>query len=410
VDGRFALFWPVNAQVRGYHGPALEHRPTVRAAVVGTGFAASAHVEAVRRVPGVEVVAIAGRTTERARTAAQRLAIPVSLGDGRELLRDHAVDVVHVCTPNDLHADMTAAALDAGKHVLSEKPLAMDAGQTADLARRAAGADTVTGVCFNYRHYPLVAETRQILATGAEGEPHLIRGGYLQDWLLEQKDWNWRLESARGGSSRAMADIGSHWIDLIQHVTGRRVTRVYARTGRLHDVRRRPAGEAGTFVHGTGEDTVAVRVDTEDFATVLLDLEGGCPAVLNVSQVSPGLRNRLTFEIDTTRASLHWNQEYPNRLWIGRRDQPNDELVRDPALLSPPAARLAHYPAGHDEGWPDALKNLMIDFYGAVRTHAAGREPPASAVATFAEADQVMRVVEAVMESARNDRWVEIAA
>jgi predicted dehydrogenase len=352
----------------------------------------------------VEVIAMAGRTPERAGTVARELAIPLAVGDARELLGDDGIDVIHVCTPNDLHAEMSAAALDAGKHVLSEKPLAMDSSETADLARRAASSDGISGVCFNYRHYPLVAEARQMLASGAEGAPHLIRGGYLQDWLLEDTDWNWRLDSSRAGASRAMADIGSHWIDLIQHVTGRRVTRVFARLGRLHDVRRRPAGESGTFSRSTGGDAEPVEVDTEDFATVLLDLEGDCPAVLNVSQVSPGMRNRLTFEIDTPRASLQWNQEHPNRLWIGRRDRPNEELVRDPSLLSPDAARLAHYPAGHEEGWPDGLKNLMIDFYAAVRE----RRPP-STVASFAEADQVLRVVEAVVESGRRDGWVEVA-
>jgi predicted dehydrogenase len=377
--------------------------------VVGTGFAASAHVEAVRRVPGVEVAAIVGRTAERAQEAASRLAIPLATADAQELLEDRAIDAIHVCTPNDLHAAMSAAALEAGKHVLSEKPLGISSAETAELARLAAGGAAVTGVCFNYRHYPLVAETRQILAAGGEGEPHLIRGSYLQDWLLEDTDWNWRLESDRAGSSRAMADIGSHWVDLIQHVTGRHVTRVYARTGRLHEMRRRPEGGSETFVRDAGREGVAVPVDTEDFATVLLDLEGGCPAVLNVSQVSPGMRNRLTFEIDTRWASLQWNQEHPNRLWIGRRHRPNEQLVRDPALLSPPAAALAHYPAGHEEGWPDGLKNLMLDFYDAVRAHRSGDDPPQTAVATFAQADRVMRVVEATMESARSDRWVDVA-
>jgi predicted dehydrogenase len=372
---------------------------------VGTGFAAAAHVEALRRVPGVEVVGISGRTRERAQSVAQGLVIPLAVGDPRKLLEDDGIDVIHVCTPNDLHAEVTAAALDAGKHVLSEKPLGMNADETADLARRAATSEGRSGVCFNYRHYPLVAETRSILASGAEGKPHLIRGGYLQDWLLEQTDWNWRLESSRSGASRAMADIGSHWVDLIEHVTGWRVTRVFARVGRLHDVRRRPAGGSKSFTRAEGAQAEPVDVDTEDFATVLLDFEGRCPGVLTVSQVSPGLRNRLTFEIDTARASLQWNQEHPNRLWIGHRDKPNEELVRDPALLSPEAAGLTHYPGGHEEGWPDGLKNLMIDFYAAVR-----EARPPSTVASFADADHVLRVVEAVVESGRHDRWVDVAA
>jgi predicted dehydrogenase len=382
----------------------LRETRTVRAAVVGTGFAARSHVEAMRRVPGVEVAAIAGRTAERAAEAAAQLHVPRATADPAELLADDAIDVVHVCTPNDLHAEETAAALEAGKHVLSEKPLGMDTAETAALVQAAARADGISGVCFNYRHYPLVAQARAILASGAEGPPHLVRGGYLQDWLLEDTDWNWRLDSSRAGRSRAMADIGSHWVDLIQHVTGRRVTRVYARAGRLHDVRRRPDGAGATFTRGDGSGE-AVRVETEDFVTVLMDLDGGVPAALNVSQVSPGLRNRLTFEIDTPTVSLQWNQEHPNRLWIGRRDRANEELVRDAALLDPVAARLAHYPPGHEEGWPDGLKNLMIEFYDAVR---AG-EPPAT-LASFAEAHAVMRVVEAVMESATRDAWIDLPA
>jgi predicted dehydrogenase len=380
----------------------------VRVAVIGAGFAGTSHVEALRRVPGVEVALLAGSDAGRARGAACRLAVERSTGDYRDALADDAVDVVHNCTPNDLHHEVTAAALDAGKHVLAEKPLAMGSGETADLAGRAAASGLVTGVCFNYRHYPLVAEARAMLADGRAGRPHLIRGGYLQDWLLADTDWNWRLLSERSGASRAVGDIGSHWIDLIGHVTGTPVESVYARLGRLHDVRRRPAGPTQTFDRGGSGETEPMTVDTEDFATIMFELEGGCPGVLTVSQVSPGSRNRLTFEIDTPDVTLGWNQEDPNVLWLGRRDRPNEELVRDPALLSPKAAALAHYPAGHQEGWPDGLKNLMLDFYSAVRASAAGQTYERD-VATFADAHRVTCTVEAVLRSAREDRWVGVS-
>jgi predicted dehydrogenase len=380
----------------------------VRVAVIGTGFAGGSHVEALRRVPGIEVVAVAGSSGERAQAAADRLQVPVATGDYRTLLDDAAIDAVHNCTPNDLHHEITAAALDAGKHVLAEKPLAMSSRETADLVARAERAGTVTGVCFNYRHYPLVAEARAMLADGRAGRPHLIRGAYLQDWLLDAADWNWRLQSERSGASRAIGDIGSHWMDLLQHVTGRRIARVYARLGRLHEKRLRPAGPTQTFDRGGGAGAEPVAVDTEDFATVLFELDDGCPGVFTVSQVTPGKRNGLTFEIDAGAVSLAWDQELPNALHIGRRDRPNEVLVRDPGLLSPAAAALAHYPAGHEEGWPDGLKNLVLDFYAGVRARRRG-EPHDSSVATFADAHRITRAVEAILESQRDGSWVDIA-
>ena len=381
-------------------------RRAVKVAVIGTGFAGASHVEALRRVPGVEVAALAGSSEERAQAAADRLRVPAATGDYRTLLADASIDAVHNCTPNDLHHEVTAAALEARKHVLAEKPLAVDSGQTADLVARAAQAGTVTGVCFNYRHYPLVAEARAMLADGRAGRPHLVRGAYLQDWLLEPTDWNWRLVSERAGASRAVGDIGSHWMDLIQHVTGRRIVQVYARLGRLHEERLRPAGPSQTFDRGAASEADPVAVDTEDFATVLFELDDGCPGVFTVSQVTPGRRNGLTFEIDAGSVSLAWDQEHPNALRIGRRDGPNEVLVRDPALLSPAAAALAHYPAGHEEGWPDGLKNLFLDFYAAVDAHGQGA-PVESSVATFADAHRITRAVEAILESDREGRWVQ---
>ena len=374
---------------------------------MGAGFAGAAHVEALRRVPGLEVAAVAGSTDASAQAAADRLGVARATGDYRAILEDLLIDAIHNCTPNDLHHEITAAALAAGKHVLAEKPLAMDSHQTADLVDRAARAETVCGVCFNYRHYPLVAEARAMLADGRAGRPHLIRGAYLQDWLLEETDWNWRLQSERSGASRALGDIGSHWIDLVQHVTGRHVARVYARLGRLHDERRGPAGDVQTFERGGAAKAEPVAVDTEDFANVLFEMDDGCAGAFTVSQVSPGRRNGIAFEIATRVASLAWDQEHPNELWIGRRDRANEQLVRDPALLSEDAAALAHYPGGHEEGWPDGLKNLMLDFYASVRAHERGERRETS-VASFADAHRITCTVEAMLESHRSDSWIAV--
>ena len=368
--------------------------------MIGAGFAGAAHVEALRRVPGVRVVALAASSARSSAAAAARLGIERCTGDYRELLDDPDIDVIHTCVPNDLHVDVNLAALEAGKHVLSEKPLGLDAEETGGLVAAAAGAPGVTGVCFNYRHYPIVAEVRERLRHGPS--PHLVQGTYLQDWLLADTDWNWRLEPERAGAARALGDIGSHWIDLIQHLTGRHIVRVCGRTGRLHETRRPPAERTRTFERGEGS-AEPVQVRSEDYATVLIELEGGCQGVLTVSQVSPGMRNRLSFHIDTADAGYLWNQERPNRLWIGRRDRPSEELVRDPALLSPPAARLAHYPAGHQEGWPDALRNLIEDFYSSVRDPARR-----GAVATFADGHAVTLAIDAILRSAQDGSWVDV--
>jgi predicted dehydrogenase len=257
--------------------------------------------------------------------------------------------------------------------------------------------------------HPLARQLKAMLDDPAEPRPHLVRGCYLQDWLLEQSDWNWRVDSRQGGRSRAVGDIGSHWLDLAQYVTGDRVTGVLAQLGTLHPERARPREGVETFAAGDDGDRDVVVVGTEDFATVLLRFESGCLGVMTVSQVTPGRKNRLQLEIDTARAGYAWDQEVPNALWVGRRDAANAELVRDPALLAPEAARLAHYPGGHQEGWPDALKNLFIDFYAAVAAHRDGAAYEGS-FATFADAHRTMLLVEAVLESDASGAWLTVGA
>lgn len=377
--------------------------------IVGTGFAASAHIEALRRIAGVHIVAIAASNKEKATSAAARYGIERAHGDYRAMLDVDVVAVVHNCTPNNLHADINDAVLRSGKHLLCEKPLGMNSEETARLAAAASRAPVMTGVCFNYRHFPLVRQAKEMLSSGRYGNPHLVHGGYLQDWLLHDDDWNWRLESERAGASRAVADIGSHWLDLVEYVTGDRVARVFADLAILHPERLRPGGEVETFQQSEAPQHERRVIDTEDMAVVTLRFSSGCVGALTVSQVSPGRKNRLTWEIDTGSVALAWDQEDPNRLWIGRRDGSNEEIVRDPSLLGPEAASLAHYPAGHQEGWPDGLKNLMLDFYAAVDAHDRGEQHEAS-FATFAEADHVTRVVEAIVESSRSGAWVDVKA
>jgi predicted dehydrogenase len=376
----------------------------VRVGVVGAGFAAGAHIEALRRLPGLEVTGIAASTPERSVEAAACFGVARAYRDHRELVSSADIDAVHNCSPNHLHLRINLEVLESSKHLLSEKPLGLTSGETRQLVTAADRSDVVTGVCHNYRHYPLVRQAREMLASGEHGTPRFIHGSYLQDWLLYEDDWNWRLDPRQAGGSRAVADIGSHWIDLVQYVTGHRVTRVCARLSVLHSERLRPDEETQTFTSPQSAPSRRERVETEDAATVLLEFATGASGCLSVSQVSPGRKNRLLVMIDTESIGMAWDQEDPNRLWLGRRDAANSVLMRDPALLAPPAARLAHLPGGHEEGWADGLKNLVADFYSAVAARRSG-EPYESSFATFSDAHQVTRVVEAVLRSHDSNAW-----
>jgi predicted dehydrogenase len=372
--------------------------------IVGAGFAATSHLDALARIRGVEVAALLASAPERTAAAAERLG--VAPADSLDHLLG-TVDVVHNCTPNDVHGAVTTAALEAGRHVLSEKPLGLDAGEAAQLERAADRASLVTGVCFNYRHFPLVQEMRARIADGSDGPVHLAHGAYLQDWLLRRDDWNWRLESSRAGASRAAGDIGSHWIDLLQHVTGDTIASVTARLGRVFDERvRPPEGERQTFGSGSGEGATTP-VDTEDMAAIVFTTRRGVLGSVTISQVSAGRKNHLLLEVDAREASFTWDQEAPNELRIGRRDGGDRVVVRDPWGLHPAAARLARFPAGHQEGWPDALRNLFEDFYAAVRAGMSG-ERYGSTFASFGDAARVQATVEAVVRSDATGGWVDV--
>jgi predicted dehydrogenase len=382
---------------------------TIKAAIVGSGFAASSHVDALRRLPGVELVAVVGRTTERARVFADRFGIPHAFGSLDDVLGDDAIDVVHNCTPNDLHAEINLALLDAGKHVLSEKPLGRTADEAHLQASAATSAGVVSGVCFNYRHFPLVQHLRSLLRSNDLGPVHLVHGGYLQDWLLYEDDWSWRLDPEQNGPSRAVADIGSHWLDLVQHVTGDSVTEIFASLGSAHEHRTRPDnGSAQTFA-GSGAGGTRYRVETEDFGTILLRFASGARGSLTVSQVTAGRKNRLQLAVDAARGSAAWDQEDPGRLWLGHRDAPNEVLMRDPSLLLPGAAGLARLPGGHEEGWADALRNLLADFYAAVEARAAGTTH-AGSFASFADGAQLAELVDAALASDVAGSWVRVGA
>jgi predicted dehydrogenase len=378
----------------------------LRVGVLGTGFAAECHADALRRLPGIELAGIASRTPSRAREAAERLGAGRGYETPAQLIEDPSIDAVHVCTINRLHAELSSAALQAGKHVVAEKPLATSSAESealAALAEDAAAGGTLAAVCFNYRHYPLVQQIRGMLAGGEYGAAHFMHGSYLQDWLLYETDWNWRLEPHDNGASRAIADIGSHWIDLVQHVTGDLAAAVFADLVTHHQVRQRPASVTSTFATANDGEHDPVRVESEDFGTVLLRFESGARGTFAVSQASAGRKNRLLFEIDTSEASFAWDQEHPDTAWVGRRHGPNLEFLRDPGLTQ----HIPQLPPGHPEGWRDALRNLFADFYGAVAAQAEGHEHE-PAFATFADGHRTTLLVEAIMRSDQSESWTSV--
>jgi predicted dehydrogenase len=380
------------------------------AAVIGGGFIGPVHVEALRRI-GVEVVGLLGSSPERASGTASRLGIPRVYRDLDELLADERAGVVHVASPNPEHFEQARRVMESGRHVICEKPLATTSAETAGL-RALAGSrpSQASAVNYNIRYYPLCREIRERIAAGAIGRILSVTGSYVQDWLLYPDDYNWRVEADGGTNLRAVADIGTHWMDLAQYLVGEPIHSVNADLATFHPRRLKPTGPSDTF---TGSAATAgrreareVEVVTDDHAAVLLRFEAGARGAFHVSQVTAGRKNRLTVEIAGAEAALAWDSESPDHLWIGSRRGPNQLLARDPALLGPAASVMAHYPGGHVEGFPDTFKQLYIDVYGWIAGgRAAGRSPE---FPTFADGDREVRLCEAIARSATEGRWVSV--
>ena len=373
----------------------------VRAGVVGTGFIGAVHLDALRRL-GIQVAGVVGSTPERARAKAPTAPVVESY---EALLSDPSVDVVHLTTPNHLHHSQVVQALEAGKHVVCEKPLALTSAESGELLALAERSGLVHCTNFNIRFYPVCQEARARAVAGELGEVWNVHGGYLQDWLLLPTDWNWRLEPEHGGSLRAVADIGSHWLDLVQFVTGLRVEAVLADLVTTIPVRRRPTGPVETFAAADGAERVDAPMASEDLANLLVRFGGGARGAAVVSQVSAGRRNSLRFEVDGSESSLAWDSERAEELWLGRRGAPNELLQRDPSLLHPVAAARTALPAGHAEGFADTFRELYRAVYAAV---AAGGPPAEPDYPTFADGHLETVIAEAIARSHREQRWVEV--
>ncbi len=377
----------------------------IGAAVIGSGFIGTVHIEALRRL-GVQVRGLLGSTPERGAASAARLGVAGSYASLTELLADDDVDVVHVTSPNHLHAPQVTQILAAGRHVVCEKPLAMTSAESAELVRLAAESGRVNAVNFNIRHYPLNQHVRDIVGDGAVGDVRLVSGHYFQDWLLLETDWNWRLEPSLGGSLRAVGDIGSHWLDLVSFTTGLRITEVMADLATFIPKRRQPAGPVETFSTERAAETVEREIGTEDIATVLLRFENGARGSVAISQLSPGRKNSLEYQIDGAAAAVAWDSEQPDQLWIGHREAPNEILIRNPALMSAGGRAAAALPGGHVEGFADTFRALFGAVYADIGRGAPSERP---AYPTFADGHDEMLVGDAVATSSREGRWTRVA-
>jgi predicted dehydrogenase len=374
--------------------------------LVGAGFVGPHHVDAVRRLGFVDIVAVAGSSEASGMAKAEALGARRGYGSYQALIDDPEVQVVHNATPNHLHYAVTSAALKKGKHVVSDKPLAMTAAESKRLVEEARQAGVVTAVTFNYRGNPLVQQARDAVARGAIGAPHFIHGHYLQDWLLKDTDYSWRLDASKGGASSALGDIGSHWCDLAQHITGLRITQVLGDITTVIPKRQKPRGSREAFQTGSAGDVDVVDITVEDLASVLVRFENGAKGSFSVGQVCGGHKNDLVLEVCGSKASLGWRQEHQNELWFGHRDAPNQTLQKDPSLLGDTARGYAHLPGGHQEAWADAFCNLMRDIYGGI---AAGQTMLPPAVATFEDGYRANVIVEGILESARRGGvWTEV--
>ena len=379
---------------------------TIKAAIVGTGFIGPAHLEALRRIPNVEVVALVEVNQELADEKAKQLGIPRAYVFA-DMLNQADIDVVHICTPNFLHYSQAKAVLEAKKHVICEKPLAISLAEAEDLVKIAKTSGLVNAVHFNLRYYPMVRQMKVMREKGELGEVYSIMGSYLQDWLFLQTDYNWRLEPDKSGDSRAIADIGSHLLDITEYVTGLRITQVMADFSTVHKTRLKPLKAIETYSGKmlTPADYQEVPINTEDHATVLLRFDNGSKGSITVSQVNAGRKNRLNIEIAGSVSAVEFNSERPNELWIGKREKANEQLMKDPSLVHREVRSLVSYPGGHNEGFPDTSKQVFKEVYAAIL---AGKQPEHPSYPTFADGWRELLIGERIVESNKKQAWVTI--
>ncbi len=378
----------------------------IRVGIIGTGMMGNTHAEAIRRIPGTKIVAICGsRSYEKNRKLADELGIPNAYADYKEMLDKERLDVVHNCTPNNMHYEINLEILKRGINVYCEKPLAMTSEETAELTRIAAEKGVKAGVNFNYRHNATVRDMNERLkmpvSEGGAGDVYLVHGTYIQDWLMYDTDFNWRCVSEIGGVSRAVADIGSHWFDTVQYITGHKITSVYAKFITIFPQRKKPEKEVATFTTAKDVSYKSIDIDTEDAAYIMVKFDNGVMGNVVVSQVSGGRKNGFQIDVDAAQYSMRWFQEDCDKLLIGTRSC-NSIYHAGAEMLHGDAVRYATLPSGHPLGWADALRSAVREYYNDVRGVSACN------YATFADGDYIERIVEACVKSSREDKWIDV--
>jgi predicted dehydrogenase len=364
----------------------------ITAGIIGIGYIGTSQIEAINRLGYARVGAIMMRDAGRARAICEKTGIPKFYTDYRELLNDPEIQVIHNCTPNHLHYPMNLEIIAAGKHILSEKPLTLFSKESAELTRLAAERQVANGVNFINRHFPIIQHIKGMIDAGELGTIYAIHGAYLQDWLLYDTDYDWRVDPEMSGPSRAVGDIGSHWFDMAQYLLGSKISEVNADLATVIPIRKK------TDAAGAVEE---VAVHTEDFGTMMFHFENGVRGCVTVSQVSAGRKSEFSLEINGSKASVYWNQETPHSLWIGHRNQPNQTMISRPNLLNERGKTVSILGSGY-ERWPEAQKNLIHNFYSTILEGA----PPQ--YATFADAHQTMRVIDAVLASHQSRAWRKV--
>jgi predicted dehydrogenase len=378
-----------------------------KTAVFGTGFMGRVHLEALRRLGNVQVVALSSLEED----VAQRMAAQFLVGrvepDYRKVLEDPSIDAVHICTPNAQHFPMVHDALKAGKHVVCEKPLATTVAEARTLVAAAAHAGRRDCLNHNLRSDPLVQQIRRMCQAGELGEILVVQGTYSQDWLLYDTDYNWRVETAEGGASRCMADIGSHWFDMAEHITGQRVSSLCADMQTFHKTRKKPKGAVETFAGKLShpDEYDEVPISTEDYGGVIFQMGDRTRGAMTVSQMSAGRKNRLSIEVYGTKGGAAWDQEKPNELWMGNRNSNNQLLVKDPSLLLPGAQSYADLPGGHAEGYGDTFKQVFRRFYGSLESLDGAVEYP-----RFRDGLRQLTILQAALDSQKSRGWVDVPA
>lgn len=379
----------------------------IHVGIIGVGFIGVSHIEGLLRLGFIRIVAVADTNYEAAKRCAARFGIARCYEDYHDLIADPEIESVHNCTPNFLHREINLEIIQADKHIFSEKPLALSSAETAELLDALdRHPRVIDGMNFCYRFNPLIQDAKNRIGKGEIGRPLLVHGSYLQDWMLYESDYNWRVEPEYCGPSRAVSDIGSHWMDLAQVLLNARIVEVCAQTLIVYPTRKKPVRQVETFARADSE-TTDVEVKTEDYAGVLVRFENGTAGSFNCSQVSAGRKCYIEIEIDGSLSSLAWQHQQGDRMWKGHRDAPNEEVLRNPLLMTAEAQQYTTLAAGHPEGWNDAFKNALSSFYSYVRSGESRGEAPCD-FATFSDGHYLLLLAEAILKSAREKRWVKI--